>query len=64
MAMGGKPVEARNAAGVGTIKAEEEQSPLVGADGLAMGDADIERSLARFAEATASNPAVSERAMS
>lgn len=60
MAMGGEPVEARNA---NAVKAPEEgRSPLVrGADGLAMGDADVERSLAKFAEATASNPTVSKR---
>lgn len=63
MAMGGEPTEVRNTGGVKATKMEEEGKPLMGGVGAAgsgvVGDADVERALARFAQAAASSPAVS-----
>ena len=59
MAMGGDPAEARDAGGPPAARVEDENRPPVGRNNSALHDTDVERSLARFAEAAASSPNVS-----
>lgn len=59
MTMGGEPAEVREPGGPPVVKVEDEDRPLVGGDGVVPPRDDVERSLARFAEAAASSPNVS-----